>query len=174
MESGVSAYLPVKNCDNNNFDAWNNLTASLNCKGDDKAKFDCVKNASATDLKNKQEANLNITFAHGCDDGLTMVSDPRTRLEAGKAADVPVLLGSNTADGSVYTAPIKTMDKFFDAFFDSNRTLQRVALAEYKLGTEGMTDIYFQMERIYTDYFFHCVSMPPCPPPNSPTHPIPL
>ncbi|KAF2106947.1 Carboxylesterase [Lophiotrema nucula] len=157
MESGTYAYLPIGNCNNSDFTAWNALTTTLNCTGDDTAKFNCIKNdRSAAQLKNAQENNTAISFGMACDN-ITFVSDPRTRLETNRTATIPVILGSNTLDGSFYSIIFgQDVDAFFATYFANNATIKAAALAAYPQGSEGRTDNQTQLAQIYTDYFFHC------------------
>jgi carboxylesterase type B len=157
MQSGTYAYTGV--CGNPGYAAWGNLTAELNCtSSSEEEQFACVKAAPATAIKDAQERNGAIGFNHACDN-VNVVSDPRTRLEAGNVADVPVLLGTNTAEGSFYTILYALdIDAYFADWFPGNETLKAAALEEYPLGTEGRDNEQYQMQQIHTDWSFHCVS----------------
>lgn len=159
MESGVYAYVPAGNCSNTDYTSWNMLTNALGCTGTtDQQNFDCVKNdRTAAQIKDAQERNVTFAFPRACDN-ITFVSDPRNRLEHGQTADVPVILGTNTADGSFYTIVynMSTAD-YFNTYFPGNTPLQTAILAEYPIGSEGRTDQQYQLQQIHTDWFFHCV-----------------
>lgn len=166
MESGTYAYLPIPNCNNSDYLAWNTLIAALNCTaGDATAQFNCVKyNRTHDDIKLAQENvttiyNTTITFSHACDN-ITHVSDPRTRLENNNVADVPVVLGTNTADGSFYTIQyVFNTARYLQDYFGNNETLKNAILNEYPLNEEGRSDEQYRMQQIHTDWFFHCVSL---------------
>ncbi|KAF2270156.1 alpha/beta-hydrolase, partial [Lojkania enalia] len=161
MESGTYAYLRTPNCNNSNFEAWNLLAAGLGCPdNDDAAKFNCIKNErNDIQIKDAQERNSNITFQFACDEK-TLVSNPRTRLEAGETADVPVMLGTNTQDGSVYSigSGFDASD-YFNKFLPNNETLKQRVLDAYPLGQDGRNDEQLRLAQIHTDWFFHCPSV---------------
>lgn len=161
MESGEYAYVNIPNCNNNFFGAWNLLAQELNCTGDDNAKFNCIKNnRTADDIKNAQERNSLIIFAHACDN-ITVVSDPRLRLEAGNVADVPIIIGTNTQDGSFYSILVgNSTDAYFATYLPNNETLKAAVLKEYPQvrDSEGNIDEQPRLQQIHTDWFFHCVS----------------
>jgi carboxylesterase type B len=157
MESGTYAYTSVcNNPSNNEYTAWNSLAAELNCTGSDDKKYACIKIAPATAIKDAQERNAIIAFGHACDN-INVVSNPRTRLEAGNVANVPIILGTNTAEGSFYTIPYGlNSSAYFNTHFPGNAALEEAVLAAYPRGTEGRTDEQFQLQQIHTDWSFHC------------------
>ncbi|KAF2714667.1 alpha/beta-hydrolase [Pleomassaria siparia CBS 279.74] len=158
MQSGVYAYLPFPDCDDTNYNAWNTLTASLNCTGSsESARFNCVQHErTASQIKHAQQLDSTISFAQACDN-ITAVSDPRTRLEAGNIAHVPVLLGSNTDDGGVFVFGYgNDTDAFFDTMWPGLRALKATVLAAYPLGSGGRTDEQMRLQQIQTDCMFHC------------------
>ncbi|KAF2790457.1 alpha/beta-hydrolase [Melanomma pulvis-pyrius CBS 109.77] len=160
MESGVYAYLPYPNCNNNDYTAWNYLTSDLNCTGTDKEKFNCAQNErSAKQIKHAQELNRNISFAQACDN-ITAVLDPRLRVEAGNIADVPVIVGTNMQDGGVYTNRFgNDTDAYFNTYFPGMVILKYAVLAAYPLGSGGRTDQQMRLQQIQTDWNFHCPSV---------------
>lgn len=156
MQSGTYAYQYLPNCNNNDYRTWDALAQASNCTGTDSETFNCIKNLrTAQQLKDAQE-RANIRFGHACDN-ITFVSNPRLRLESGNVANVPILLGTDTADGSFYAIPyaINTTE-YFEAYFPGNTTLKNEVLAAYPLGSEGRTDPQYQLQQIHTDWAFHC------------------
>lgn len=158
MQSGVYAYLPYPDCNNDDYGAWNHLTHDLNCTGTDTGKFNCVQHErSAKQIKDAQELNRNISFAQACDN-ITAVLDPRLRVEAGNIADVPVIIGTNTQDGGVYTIRFgNDTDAYFNTYFPGMVILKDAVLAAYPLGSGGRTDEQMRLQQIQTDWNFHCV-----------------
>ncbi|KAF2278013.1 alpha/beta-hydrolase [Westerdykella ornata] len=156
MQSGNYAYIPAVLCDPAGYYSWNALAAELNCTGTDAQKFTCIKSQPWQNITAAQERNYTIGFGHACDN-VTVVSDPRTRLEAGNVANVPVILGTDTADGSFYTIQfVFNTDGYFQTYFPGNPGLRDRALAQYPIGSEGRTDAQYQLQQIHTDWFFHC------------------
>ncbi|KAF2670828.1 alpha/beta-hydrolase [Microthyrium microscopicum] len=156
MQSGVYAYLVAPVCNNADYASWNSLATALKCTGTDAQIYSCVKSATAAQLKSAQEADPGITFGKACDE-VTMVSNPRTRLEAGNTANVPVMLGTNTEDGSFYSFPYGlNTTAYMNTYFPGNAAFQQQVLAAYPIGSEGRTDAQYQLAQIHTDWFFHC------------------
>ncbi|KAF2648109.1 alpha/beta-hydrolase [Lophiostoma macrostomum CBS 122681] len=162
MESGVYAYNLAAYCSNTDYSAWGLLVSALNCNtGTTEDQFNCVKyNRTAEQIRDAQDNNSNIGFAFACDN-TTIVSDPRTRLEAGNVANVPVVLGTNTAEGSFYTS---FYDNFTDVWFSDTfasygaalPAFENRVLAAYPLGVDGRIDNQTRLAQIYTDVNFHC------------------
>jgi carboxylesterase type B len=159
MESGSYAYQVLPNCTNDYYGAWNALAAApeVQCTQTSEAeKLACIKSKDPKVLKTAQENNVSISFGHACDN-VTVVSDPRNRVEAGNVANVPVIIGTNTADGSFYTIPHRlNTTEYLEA--NGLLPLRDYILATYPLGSEGRIDEQDQMQQIHTDWSFHCVS----------------
>jgi carboxylesterase type B len=164
MESGVYAYSLSVYCSNTDHSSWDRLVAALDCNtGTSDDQFRCVKyNRTAEEIRDAQDNDPNIGAGVSCDDE-TIVSNPRTRLEAGNVANVPVIVGTNTAEGSFYTS---FYDNATDAWFSANfasygaalPAFEQRVLSAYPLGVDGRTDNQTRLTQIYTDVNFHCVS----------------
>ncbi|KAF2477621.1 alpha/beta-hydrolase [Lindgomyces ingoldianus] len=165
MESGSYAYLPLANCNNSDFTIWNGLVDALGCTNTNPdAAFACVKGKPAADIKNAQELYPAITFGFACDN-YTFVSDPRSRMEVGNVAQVPVLMGSNTQDGSFYANFYANYS--FDIYWGGTFGFATPAIVAqyqkvkdaYPIGSEGRVDLVTQLTQIATDWNFHCPAL---------------
>jgi carboxylesterase type B len=158
MESGTYAYTAVGNCVKDFYYGWEPLVGNVSCTGaNDQEKFDCVQKTISKDkLRDVQEKNPSIAFAHSCDE-VTFVSDPRARLEANNVADVPVLLGTNTADGSVYTIQYftNTVGYLNAQFTFLDQAAKDKILAAYPVNEFG-NDEQLRMQQMHTDWAYHC------------------
>lgn len=158
MESGNYAYIYGTICNNTDFRAWDALAANLTCTGSDTEKLTCLKGKSALDIKRAQEFNLSslaLGFGHTCDE-VTVVSNPRTRLESGTAANVPVIVGSNTADGSFYT--ITSVYNITQYFVNYPFLAPKADAILRNYSETEFPDPQIRLQQIHTDWFFHCVS----------------
>ena len=167
MESGVYAYSLSVYCANNDFSSWNALVSALSCSsGTTTDQFNCVKYNRITEQIKDAQTNYNIPVYFSCDD-TTLVANPRQRLEAGNVASVPVIMGTNTAEGSFYTAGYgNDTDSWFNATFAATYgtalpAFEKRVLDAYPLGTNGRTDNQTRLTQLYTDLNFHCVGQAP-------------
>ncbi|KAF2191540.1 alpha/beta-hydrolase [Zopfia rhizophila CBS 207.26] len=156
MESGSYAYLPIPNCNNTDYRAWQSLIDALGCTNASPTPFQCVKEKNASDVKTAQEF-WNIAFGQACDN-ITYVSDPRLRRERGEFAQVPVIEGSNAQDGSYYAFRFgNNTELYFQTYFKTMTQEWRNKILEaYPLGTEGRVDNVTRLIQIHTDWNFHC------------------
>jgi carboxylesterase type B len=164
MESGVYAYLYIPPYDNTYDAPFRKLAAALNCTGDDATVFTCMKNyPNATEIRVQEEAN-NITMPKAYDER-TLVSDPRTRLETNRTRNVPVILGSNTMDGSYYSWIFTIGAPGNAAYYavsrlNNNQTLRLLVEQEYGMkASNTQAQNATILELVDTDWFFHCVSL---------------
>jgi len=88
---------------------WEKLSASLNCtKPSDAATLACVRGVNATVLRSAIGKGQ-LVFAPTPDNG-TIFSDTPARMEAGRFARIPILIGSN--DAEVPSDPAQTQFAF--------------------------------------------------------------
>ncbi|ORY10735.1 Carboxylesterase [Clohesyomyces aquaticus] len=165
MESGVLAYLPLPPCFTNDYIIWEGLARALSCPNptDADAAFACVKGKTTAEIKKAQEDFPAIAFAQANEcDNFTVVTDPRNRMETGNFAQVPVMLGSNTQDGSFYADFYRdsNLDTYWAGSFGSgdfvNAQRDRVKTAYPINGEDGRVDLMTQLTQIATDWNFHC------------------
>jgi carboxylesterase type B len=79
-------------------ESWKSLSASLNCTGT--STIACVRKAPALAIKSIiEKANLNFDPVK---DDITCSKNISLALTSGKAAKVPIIIGSNAQDGTVF------------------------------------------------------------------------
>ncbi|KAF2875819.1 Carboxylesterase [Massariosphaeria phaeospora] len=159
MMSGTYTWLPVANCNNTNYSAWNNFTGEIGC-ANATDQFACAKTKPATLIKDVQETFSASGFSGQACDNITFVSDPRLRRASGNFAPVPVISGTNVQDGSYYAIKAgSNVEKYMNATFNNRTELKAEILAAYPIGSEGRYDNLTQLTHIHTDWNFHCPAL---------------
>jgi carboxylesterase 2 len=143
---------------NGGVEAWTALANGLNCTATE--QLACVRAAPASKIKDVIE-KAKLTFAPK-PDNVTFVHDVRANIQSGKSAKVPVIIGTNKDEGTVFAtaglaAPGSTLAKFFATFIPGGEPIAQFVLAELtplyvgpqydtpvKLGSAIFTDLGFQ------------------------------
>lgn len=151
MESGqssVSAQYPPDPT------TWTNLTAALNCTGQD--DLACVRAAPAATIKSIIEhAVLSFRPAR---DNYTQLQYPEAARKAGNIAKVPVLTGTNANEGILFTFTQSDTVAFLKSQFNNALTDAQIQtiLALYPIGQRGITSQTEQIAAIDTEVGFQC------------------
>lgn len=132
--------------------SWNTLSAALNC-----TSLACVRNQPATLIKSIIEPQ-SLSFPP-VTDNITQIANPSAARASGKIAQVPVLAGSNAQEGRVFEFGMNDLSAFLNANFPQSVDLQNRIRDVYPKGSND-TD-YDVISRIFTEYRFQCVSLPP-------------
>ncbi|KAL0954205.1 hypothetical protein HGRIS_005333 [Hohenbuehelia grisea] len=114
--------------------AWVGLVAGLNCTTAE-SQFDCVKKASATDIKSVIEHGA-LTFAP-VNDNTTHSSTMAAAVISRKVAPVPILIGTNADEGSFYTVSVTDFSAFLQANFPNQTAVHAALTAAYPLSVYG-------------------------------------
>lgn len=88
------------------------MAEALGCRGDDVAT--CLRAKTTEEVLRALPLNTNVIFGEGVAwgptvDGALLVDQPRTMWAAGKAAPVPLIVGANSNEGSLFFATVKDM-----------------------------------------------------------------
>ncbi|KAK6207293.1 hypothetical protein LQW54_007251 [Pestalotiopsis sp. IQ-011] len=117
--------------------AWNDLAKTINCTGTAAQRYQCLETAPATRLKNASE-NHGIWFGPPIQDGATWAKAPRkNRLDSNNAtsimARVPILIGSNAAEGAIYTTGVKSAVQFLEQQYGFSKAKAQDLLQYYPI-----------------------------------------
>lgn len=149
MESGQSSFYVNPT---NSPASWEFLISKLNCGTQD--PLACARAAPASLLKQIEEQN-SIPFRPVADN-ITSLRYPEAARKAGRIAPVPIMLGTNTNEGTIFTIGQNNITSFLQGLFYGQPALQKAVAASYAIGTPGITDTTSQIAAIFTDYIFQC------------------
>lgn len=145
--------------DMNGLTNWNTLVKSVGC---DTAsdQISCVRHVPADQIRDIQQS-LPISFSPAYD-GVTALLDVRQAFESKKAANVPMLFGTNrnefrvflTALGVTPDSPQSVEQPFLDQIAPGNTTLQNEIVHAYPAAIQASP--YHLLSQIYTDLIFVC------------------
>ncbi|MAD87569.1 MAG: hypothetical protein CL912_31815 [Deltaproteobacteria bacterium] len=140
-------------------DSWNQLVKSTGCTNA-ASRIACVRQVPATQIKNIIEQN-SIGFGP-VEDGITYTANTRAKFFAKKAADVPLLHGTNSNEGRVFAHLVgigngsPQLSEFLNATFPSRPDIQKAILAFYPT---DVANIPFELiSQIITDLIFTCTT----------------
>ncbi|KAI0470572.1 Alpha/Beta hydrolase protein [Xylariaceae sp. FL0804] len=168
MESGVYDYGYTSGGLTNveGVDAWSYLVEQLNCTSsaapssgvpEEEEELACVRDADALAIQQVVSNNSALVFA-GVNDNVTQYAYPEREREAGHIARVPILLGHNLDDGSLFTdTSFTTLDLYVDAYPDLKPVQDRIA-AGYPVGngSGGYASQWAANAASRTDDLFTC------------------
>ncbi|KAF3006894.1 hypothetical protein E8E13_011104 [Curvularia kusanoi] len=140
----------------NSIPAWNNLTASLNCPGQYGSNLTCVRAANATEVKRIIEVN-SLVFDPVADN-YTYYQNPAARRLSGNISHIPVLAGSNSQEGRVFTVGQTNLTAFLQTTFSAAPALIPAIAAAYPIGSPGITNGYDAISAVVTDVTFQCAA----------------
>ncbi|KAH8691761.1 Alpha/Beta hydrolase protein [Phaeosphaeriaceae sp. PMI808] len=95
--------------------AWNQISAQLGCPGPYASKLACVRAANSSLIQNI--INVNTLISAPVYDNVTFVSDPASRRLSGDIAHIPVLGGTNSQEGRVFTINQNNLTLFLETTF---------------------------------------------------------
>nr|QFR37231.1 carboxylesterase [Cyberlindnera americana] len=108
MESGTGIFRGLQSANNANFDAdYNSLVEFCDCTEADDT-IECLQNASAKKLQfafNETNGVMNQSLRFPYIDGSIISKSSFEKYEQGQFTRVPILVGANSDEGSVFTPP---------------------------------------------------------------------
>lgn len=134
--------------------AWANLSAALGCPGNYTTDLACVRAAPAIEIQRIIDVQ-SLTF-NPIADNITLVSDPAARRLSGNIAHIPVLGGTNSQEGRVFTVGQNNTNAYLATIFGNNSNAIAAVEAAYAIGSPGIHSTYDQIAAIFTDATFQC------------------
>ncbi|KAJ9637133.1 hypothetical protein H2199_007419 [Coniosporium tulheliwenetii] len=130
---------------------WEALSAALGCQTAP-SEIECVRAASATDIKSIIERNA-LDFPPVVD-GVTQTNNVAAAITFDTAAQVPLLIGTNSEEGRVFAVGIQNVDDQLAALIPGQPLLQAAIKAAYSPAV--YTTPYRTAAAIITDLVFQC------------------
>ncbi|CAG8952995.1 hypothetical protein HYFRA_00003185 [Hymenoscyphus fraxineus] len=147
MQSGQISVLPNERLDTT--PSWATLAAELNCSTT-ASNLTCIREAPALVIKDiVEKKNLSWVPAY---DNKTTVRDPVARRAARRIAQVPILVGTNNDEGSIYTRTQKDFPKFVNDSFGFSPPLVEAIKATFT----GYSSDLAASDALFTHYIFQC------------------
>lgn len=162
LESGQASLAGLLDQGNGATD-WANLAAALNCTSA-ASQLACLRKVPALAIKSTLEHKL-LKF-NPVVDNVTFVSDPDARRAARNIANVPLLTGNNAQEGRVLTAGQTNLTEYLSKLIPVPALVAKI-LAEYPIGSPGISSDAEAIAAILTDIGFTCVRQP-----IHPQHPL--
>lgn len=90
------------------------MATALGCVGSNEEIVACLRNKPELDVLRALRLNTNVVFGEGVAwgptvDGVTLVDQPIKLMKAGKAAPVPIIVGANANEGSLFLARVESI-----------------------------------------------------------------
>ena len=133
--------------------SWLALVDGLNCSSASSA-LACVRSKPATLIKSVEE-HLMLEWEPGIDN-LTNLSGPQQARSEHSIANVPLLTGTDSQEGTVYVVGQNNITAFLAATFPESTKLQQAIAAAYPLVQSGLNTAYDVIAQIYTEFYFQC------------------
>ncbi|KAF2127653.1 alpha/beta-hydrolase [Dothidotthia symphoricarpi CBS 119687] len=134
--------------------AWYNLTAQLGCPGTYRNNLTCVRAAPATKVQNI--INMNSLIFNPVPDNVTLVTNPAAQRLSGNIAHIPVLGGTNSQEGRVFTLGQTNITAFLQANYAGAPAFIPIIEAAYPIGSNGLVTGNDVISQIVTDITFQC------------------
>ncbi|KAF2085966.1 alpha/beta-hydrolase, partial [Saccharata proteae CBS 121410] len=131
--------------------AWTALASSFNCTNTT-SPLTCMRSVDATSIKTV--VNDNSWRFTPTNDNITQLLEPKAALRAGAIAKVPVMMGQNTNEGTLFTAETTFAD-FIDAYPILTPYKDQLEAA-YPVGSPGISNEFYMNAAIVTDAEFTC------------------
>jgi carboxylesterase type B len=132
-------------------EAWSSLALALNCSGIDHSSLDCVRKLPWEDIRQALTEN-SLVFTPVYDNKTNSLSYDKPQGNGHWAAHIPVLVGTNANEGTIFESIIPSAEQQLNNIFGNNSTAKREVLAAYQ---PGLSDRELQAA-IMTDYNFTC------------------
>jgi carboxylesterase type B len=154
-----SSYLTIQQAYNR---AWANVTAAMNCTGNQEAQLQCLRTVNATLLQNYNDA----PFRYVVQDG-TIVNTPQLDVTQrnGSSAYVPILFGTAANDGASFstisTKPLKNLTQGLEVGLSISAKYAQAIIDSglfplYDTGNLTL-DAFNVTQRVATDNTFRCI-----------------
>ena len=155
QESGQATINTVSN----GTDAWDDLVAALNCSMA-ASPLKCVRSKDANTIRNITEVDI-LNFRPVADN-ITELLYPDAARESHKAADVPVMEGTNYQESRLFDIGETNLTAYLNTTFPNASQLHGDLLAAFPLGDPGLETSFDVISQIDTAFKYLCVrySMP--------------
>ncbi|EMC99376.1 hypothetical protein BAUCODRAFT_64400 [Baudoinia panamericana UAMH 10762] len=152
LESGQYSYRgsPLAN----SVQSWNQLSAALGCPGTYSSNLTCLRAANATAIQ--QVIDQRSLVSSPIPDNVTLVSNPAQMRLSGNIAKIPVMGGTNSQEGRVFTIGQNNTLAYLQATFANNTALISAIQALYPQGQGGLNTPYDVIAQIFTEWIFQC------------------
>lgn len=139
--------------------AWYTLAKAVNCTGNAAQIYQCMETVPAAALK-KAAQYYQIWFGPPIQDGVTWAKTPRrNRLNSTAAkplmARVPILIGSNAAEGAIYTTGVTSAAAWVESEYGFTPAQTQALLAYYPIGG-AITSEMDRATAVMTESEFTC------------------
>lgn len=138
--------------------SWDFLALQLNCSSGSR-NLTCIRDAPAGLLKNISE--INRVAWPVASDNLTIIDHPVALRAARNISNVPLLVGTNNNEGSIYVMGQNNLTLFLNTSFGTIPTLEAAMAQVFAVddgkGNGGYPSDAAAIEAIYTHYVFQCV-----------------
>ena len=147
---------------NTNSTSWQNLTTALGCSNSSTSSgsqiLACMRAIPATTIKDLIEKSA-LSFRPVADD-FTSLQYPRQARKTGKIARVPILTGSNSDEGILFTFGQNDTKAYLDAYFGGrlSEDVVKGIINKYKIGERGIFSTSSQISQIFSELGFQCPS----------------
>ena len=133
---------------------WRALAAAFNCSSQS-SNLTCLRNANAT-LLNAMVEQMALNFQLTADN-VTVPYQPVERRQSGSYSRVPLLIGTNAQEGSVFTLGTTNFTTYINNLLGNNPIVPQV-LAAYPINPPLIPDAWRQAAAFFTDFIFQCPS----------------
>jgi carboxylesterase type B len=165
MESGSAELVPLADfrraaADASPIPAFMRLASALGCDSQSPTLLDCIRKVPSADIKN---AVLDQSLYFPCinDNGFTTVTDEAAVRKSGKAAKVPILMGTNLNEQttSVKSEPSNlTLTEYLDTIFPFPQLASNIKTA-YGVGSnQRFVSNFDAISAVETDLAYTCLT----------------
>jgi carboxylesterase type B len=135
---------------------WNRLAKELGCQLNE--TLACLQNPAIKAAQIKEVIENNSLVFGPTTDNKTLISNPARRRSMGFAAQVPVMIGSNSQEGRVFVRGQENVENYVANTFRNNTSVIKAVVDAYPVGKKGLDTPYDAIAQIMTEYSFQCVS----------------
>ncbi|KAM3486289.1 hypothetical protein MY3957_009789 [Beauveria namnaoensis] len=135
-------------------ETWSILARALNCSDIDHSSLDCVRRVPWKDIRQALTEN-SLDFTPVYDNKTNSLSYDQPHGNGHWAAHIPVLVGTNANEGTIFESIIPSAEQQLNNIFGNNLTAKREVFAAYP---PGLSDRELQAA-IMTDYSFTCPTL---------------
>jgi carboxylesterase type B len=165
MESGSAELIPLADfrrasANASSVPAFMRLASAVGCDSQSPSLLDCMRKISSADIKNSI-LSQSLYFPCIDDNGFTTVTDEAATRKAGKAAKVPILMGTNLNEQttSVKSEPSNlTLTEYLDTIFPFPQLGSKIKTA-YGVGqSQRFVSNFDAISAVETDLAYTCLT----------------
>ncbi|PVH89071.1 Carboxylesterase [Cadophora sp. DSE1049] len=132
---------------------WLTLVSALNCSAANDT-LPCVRRAPASTIKRIiQEGSLSFNPVV---DNMTFVSSATRSRTSGRAAQVPLVVGSTANEGTLFTYGQNNLTAFIQSTFTLLPQIQSLVTQSYRVGSPGIANESQAISQIFTEIGVQC------------------